>query len=73
MDDLVKSLAWASTAKAPQARIEGLHWDHGFMAAEVRGDEAPFQRLDRPVQKSARPARPGVWLWGVAPSEETAR
>ncbi|MBS0297124.1 MAG: hypothetical protein JSR45_12500 [Proteobacteria bacterium] len=73
LDDLLKDLAWASTAKAPTSRIEGVHWDHGFMAVEVRGDATPFERLDRPLQKSARPARPGVWLWGVAPGNGAAR
>jgi len=69
LNDMLKDLAWASSAKAATSRIEGVHWDHGFMAVEVRGDANPFERLDRPLQKSARPARPGVWLWGVAPSD----
>jgi hypothetical protein len=73
LDDFLRDLAWASSAKAAATRIEGVHWDHGFMAVEVRGDATPFERLDRAVQKSAKPARAGVWLWGVAPSDGGAR
>ncbi len=73
LDDVLKDLAWVSTAKAATARVEGVHWDRGYTAVEVRGDAAPFDRLDRPVQKSAKPARAGVWLWGVAPAEPGPR
>lgn len=67
LGDLVQDLNWAASAKTPAAQFEGVHWDHGFMAVEVRGDAPAFFRLDRPVQKSVRPARAGVWLWGVSP------
>jgi hypothetical protein len=71
LGDVVRDLTWAATAKTATARIEGLHWQDGYMAVEVRGEEVPFERLDRPVQKSSKPARAGVWLWGVTPSEDT--
>jgi hypothetical protein len=73
LDDFLNDLAWASGAKASATRIEGVHWDHGYLAVEVRGDATPFERLDRPVQKAAKPARAGVWLWGVAPAEGPSR
>jgi hypothetical protein len=59
-------LAWASAAKAPDAHIEGFHWQPGLLAVEVRGATAPFESSeDRTARKSPKPLRRGVWLWGV--------
>lgn len=65
-------LALASAAKAPDARIQGFHWDRGYAAVEVRGDSAPLAGLQDRLQKSARPLRPGVWLWVLAPASSSA-
>jgi len=66
--DLLADMAWAGAAKAPGAHIDGLHWERGYMAVEVRGDAAPFANPDRAVLKADKPSRPGVWLWGVEPA-----
>jgi hypothetical protein len=65
---LLGDLAWASSAKAPSAHIDALHWEHGYMGVEVRGLVAPFAQTNRPVIKADKPIRPGVWLWGVGPA-----
>ncbi|MDR3511015.1 MAG: hypothetical protein P4L73_05235 [Caulobacteraceae bacterium] len=66
--DYLADLAWATAAKAPAAHIDALHWQHGYMGVEVRGDAAPFAAPDRTVIKADRPIRPGLWLYGVAPA-----
>ena len=73
LSDVLSDLAWASAARSPDAHIQALHWDHGYMAVEVEGDAAPFQTADRPVQKAKAPVRPGVWLWGVGTLEPWAQ
>lgn len=67
VEDVVADLAWVASAKAGDARIVGVHWDHGLIAVEVRGDATPFAATSRPLERSDKPIRPGVWLWGVAP------
>jgi hypothetical protein len=68
LEDVIADLAWASAAKAPEARIAAFHWDHGFMAVEARGESPPLIAADRQIERAARPLRPGVWLWGVKPA-----
>lgn len=65
--DFLNDLAWVSRAKAPGAHIDAVHWDHGYMGVETRGDTPPFGQVDRPVLKAAKPVRPAVWLWGIGP------
>lgn len=65
LDTFLRDLAWVSTAKAPNARIQALHWDHGYTAVEVRGDEEPFTRVDRGVRRSNKVLGRDVRLWGV--------
>jgi hypothetical protein len=73
LHDLLEDVAWASRARAPDARVEALHWDHGYMAVEVRGDTAPFPTgAGRTVEQAKRPVRPGVRLWGVGPGAASA-
>lgn len=65
LSDVLADLDWASRSKAPDARIEALHWDHGHFAVEVRGDGPPFLP-GRAMTKDAKPLRARTWLWGVA-------
>lgn len=65
--NFLSDLAWVSRMRASGAHIDVLHWDHGYMALETRGDTAPFGQTDRPTIKSNRPVRSGVWLWGIGP------
>jgi hypothetical protein len=75
-EDVLADLAWATDAKAPDARIVAFHWDHRLMAVEARGDAPPFLASDRVVERAAKPLRPGVWLWaarrGERPQPEAA-
>lgn len=73
--DVIDDLAWVASAKAPEARLAAVHWDHGLIAVEARGEAAPFAASDRLVERSDRPIRPGVWLWGVRATDDgrTAR
>ena len=66
--DLLTDLDWASSTKAPGARVQALHWQGGVMAIEARGDSPPVNDVARPVTKVGAAIRPGVWLWGVARS-----
>ena len=68
MQDVLDDFAWATSAKAPEARILALHWDHGLLAIEARGDSAPLEPAGRVIERSSKPLRPGVWLWGVKKS-----
>lgn len=71
LSDVLADFAWAGSAKAPDMRIGAVHWDRGLMTVEVRGDGAPFVRLDRPVRKADKPASGGVTVWTVAPSNDS--
>ncbi|MBO9709876.1 MAG: hypothetical protein J7521_16870 [Caulobacter sp.] len=68
----LNDLAWASAARAPDARIEAWRWEKGLMAVEARGEVAPFVATDRMVARSPKPLRRRVWLWGVGPAPRTA-
>lgn len=68
LDAVLADLAWASSAKAPDARIEAWRWQGGLMAVEARGEASPFIATDRLVQKAPKPLRKRVWLWGVGPA-----
>lgn len=72
LDKVLADLAWASTARAPEARIETWRWQGGLMAVEARGDAAPFVATDRLIQKAPKPLRKRVWLWGVGPAPRAA-
>ena len=69
----VADLDWAASARAPNARIESLIKADGVLAAEARGEDAPFQAIDRKIERYERPIRRGVWLWtiGDAPAGES--
>jgi hypothetical protein len=70
LEAVLRDLAWASSAKAPEAKIVAMRWERGLMAFEVKGDAAPFTRLDRSVRKAEGPATGGVTLWGVGPAAD---
>jgi len=61
----VADLDWAAAARTPTARIESLIKADDILAAEVRGQEAPFEGLDRKVSRYEKPIRRGVWLWTI--------
>lgn len=70
VSDVIADLAWAASAKRPEARIAAVHWDQGLLAIEVRGEEAPFEPGARELQRSDKPIRPGVWLWGLTDGQD---
>lgn len=62
----IADLAWVASEKRPDAHVEAVHWRPGLVALEVRGSQAPLQVTEgRRLQKSAKPIRRDVWLWGV--------
>jgi hypothetical protein len=64
--DLMADLAWVSGAKAGDAQIEGVHWDHDLLAVEAAGAKPPLVVFgDRKLQRSIKPIRPGVFLWAI--------
>ena len=66
MSDILADLAWISGAKASGVRIDGVHWDHDLLAVEAPGGQPPLVVFgDRKLQRSAKPIRPGVFLWAV--------
>ena len=72
ISDVVADLSWATSAKAPDARIVAVHWDHGLLGVEARGAGSPFAGTSRKIERSSRPIRPGVWLWGGYPAGPTS-
>lgn len=65
LDEVLADLSWVATSKTPEARIVGVHWERGLLAIEARGEQPPFLAVDRAIERSERPLRPGVWLWAV--------
>ena len=69
----VADLDWAAAARTPNARIESLIKADDILAAEVRGQEAPFEGIDRKITRYDRPIRRGVWLWTIGEGAGEAR
>jgi hypothetical protein len=65
--DYLGDIGWVTAAKAPGAHIDAVYWQNGYMGVAVRGEAAPFSVQARAVARAAKPVRPGVWLWLVAP------
>jgi hypothetical protein len=63
--EALSDLAWVSSAKTPDARVEAFHWDHGQIALEVRGDAEPLPPGFGSMVRASKPIRPRVWLWGL--------
>lgn len=73
VSDVLADIAWTSSAKSGAATIEGFHWDRGYVAVEARGAAPPLVVFaDRKLERSTRPIRQGVWLWGVAQEKISA-
>lgn len=66
--DVLGDVAWVASSRTPDARIAAIHWERGLLAVEARGDQPPFLSADRPLERSPRPLRPGVWLWAIGPA-----
>ena len=66
LSEVLADIAWVSSARDPAVRIEALHWDQGYIAVEARGMNPPLLLTgDRTLERSAKPIRKGVWLWGL--------
>jgi len=66
LGEVLADIAWVSSARDPSVRIEALHWDRGYIAVEARGMTAPMLLTgERTLERSAKPIRSGVWLWGL--------
>lgn len=65
LDRVVEDLAWVANARTADARIVAVHWEHGLVAVESRGEAPPLAASGRTLERSAEPIRRGVWLWGV--------
>ncbi len=70
--DVLDDLDWLSHARTAEVQILAVHWDHGLLAVESRGEATPIAATDRDVVRSPRPIKPGVWLWGVRRRSVTA-
>jgi hypothetical protein len=73
---VLSDLAWMAQNRVEGVNLEAVLWEPGLVAAEVRGDQAPFQATDRALRRADRPIRPGVSLWGVidtGPAGQAAR
>lgn len=65
LDKAINDLAYVAAAKDPAARLDAFYWSKGFWAVEAHGNEAPVKDTGLTLQKSAKPVRPGVWLWAA--------
>lgn len=65
-EEVLAEIAWVGRARTPDARLVGFHWDHGLLALEARGEAAPVTLTGGRLERSPKPLRPGVWLWGVS-------
>lgn len=72
VDRLIADLNWASANRTPGTRIDAFHWERGVLAVEAAGAAPPIEAWDRPLIRSSKPIRPGVWAW-AAGQAQTAR
>jgi hypothetical protein len=63
--ELLDDLSWISHARTPDARLVAVHWDHGLIAVESRGESVPLVVGDRQIVRAAR-AKSALSLWGVS-------
>jgi hypothetical protein len=62
---VIADLNWVSANRTAGTRIEAFHWERGVLAVESAGAAPPVEAWDRPLIRSARPVRPGVWAWAA--------
>ncbi len=65
LDKAVGDLTYLTAAHDPAVRLDTFYWSKGFWAVEAHGAEPPLRDSAVILQKSARPVRPGVWLWAA--------
>jgi hypothetical protein len=70
---VMADLGWASVSRAADSQVVAVHWDHGLLAVEARGDTSPFPQADGSVVRPGGLIRPGVYLWGVKPPKAASR
>lgn len=73
LDAVLDDLSWVALSKTSEARLMAVHWEQGLLAVEARGEAPPFLSADRPLERSERPIRPGVWLWAVGAPGRSGR
>lgn len=66
VDTVMADLNWAAANRAPDARIQAFHWQGGALALEALGPNPPIEAFERPLLRSAKPIRSGVWAWAAA-------
>jgi hypothetical protein len=64
---VIEDLDWLARSRVADAQILAIHWDHGLLAIESRGEAPPLTASDRQLVRSPRHLRPGIWLWGMRP------
>jgi len=69
IDAVIADINWVGANRAPDARIQAFHWQAGALAVEAQGQNPPIEGADRPLLRSAKPIRPGVWAWAAAQPE----
>lgn len=66
VEELLGDLAWLSTAKVGGVSIEAVHWEGDLLAVEASAARPPLVVFgDRVLRRSAKPLRPGVYLWAL--------
>lgn len=66
VQSVMADLNWAAANRIPEARIQAFHWQGGALALEALGPNPPIEAFERPLLRSAKPIRPGVWAWAAA-------
>lgn len=59
--EVITDLGWTSRMHRVDVPVEAFHWRPAGFGVEVRGEAQPFTGPG--AQRTARPLRPGVWLW----------
>lgn len=72
VDNVVADLNWVAANRNTEARVQAFHWQNGALAVEALGPNPPIDAIGRPLQRSAKPVRPGIWAW-VAARPDTIR
>lgn len=73
VDVAMADLGWASVARSEEANIVAVHWDHGLLAVETKGDASPFPQAEPGVVRPGGQIRSGIFLWGVKPPKTASR